>query len=52
MIQSRKTVFLRELIETDSFGEPCEPVSRVAVAAVIRNPLAGRFESDLTPLFE
>ncbi len=52
MIQTRKTVFLRETIETDLFGEPCDPVSRVAVAAVFRNPLAGRFERDLTPLFE
>lgn len=52
MVQTRKTVFVRELIETDSFGEPCEPVSRVAIAAVFRNPLAGRFESDLSQLFE
>jgi hypothetical protein len=34
------------------FGEPCEPVSRVAVAAVFKNPLVGRFEHDLSPLFE
>jgi hypothetical protein len=27
-------------------------VSRVVAAAVIRNPLAGRFESDLSALFE
>lgn len=52
MVQTRKTVYVRELIETDSLGEPCEPVSRVAIAAVFRNPLAGRFESDLAPLFE
>ena len=52
MIQTRKTVISRELIETDSFGTPCEPVSRVAVGAVFRNPLAGRFEHDLSPLFE
>ena len=52
MIQTRKTIFLRELIETDSFGEPCEPVSRVAAAAVFKNPLAGRFAADLSPLFE
>lgn len=52
MIKTRKTVFIREVIETDSFGEPCDPVTRVAIAAVFRNPLAGRFERDLTPLFE
>lgn len=52
MTKIRKTVFLRELIETDAFGEPCAPVTRVAVFAVFRNPLAGRFERDLSPLFQ
>ena len=52
MVQVRKLVFIRELITSDSFGEPCEPVSRVAAAAVIHNPLAGRFETDLSALFE
>ena len=52
MVHIRKIVFTRELITSDSFGEPCEPVSRVAAAAVIRNPLAGSFESDLSALFE
>ena len=52
MVDLRKTVFQHELIEADLFGEPCEPVTRVAVAAVFKNPLVGRFESDLSPLFE
>jgi hypothetical protein len=52
MTTTRKTVFLREVIQTDSFGEPCPPVTRVAVAAVFRNPLAGKFVRDLTPLFQ
>lgn len=52
MIQTRKIIFIRELITSDAFGEPCEPVSRVAAAAVVRNPLAGRFETDLSALFE
>lgn len=52
MVQTRKIVFIRELITSDSFGEPCEPVSRVAAAAVFQNPLAGRFETDLSELFE
>lgn len=51
-MQTRKTVILQERIETDSFAEPCGPITRVAIAAVFRNPLAGRFESDLSPLFE
>ena len=52
MTVTRKTVFLREVIESDSYGEACEPVTPVAIAAVFRNPLAGRFERDLSPLFE
>ncbi len=52
MVKTRKTVILREVVETDFFGEQCEPVSRVAAAAVFSNPLAGRFERDLSPLFE
>lgn len=52
MVQTRKIVYIRELITSDSFGEPCEPVSRVGAIALFRNPLAGRFERDLAPLFE
>ena len=37
MVDLRKTVFQHELIEADLFGEPCEPVTRVAVAAVVTN---------------
>ena len=37
MVRTRKTVILHELIEADLFGEPCEPVSRVAVAAVFKS---------------
>lgn len=52
MVQTRKIVFIRELISADSLGEPCEPVSRVAAAAIFRNPLAGTRKSDLSALFE
>lgn len=52
MVQTRKTVLLREIITTDAFGTPCDPVMRVAAAAIFRNPLAGRFETDLSALFE
>lgn len=48
----RKTVFIKETIQTDGFGQPCDPITRVAVAAVVRNPLAGRFVEDLSPLFD
>ena len=49
---TRKTIFIREVITSDAFGQPCDPICRVAALAVFRNPLAGRFETDLTPLFE
>ena len=52
MVKIRKIVIVREQITSDAFGEPCEALSRVAAAAVFQNPLAGRFEPDLTPLFE
>ncbi|MGE4612353.1 MAG: amino acid synthesis family protein [Paracoccaceae bacterium] len=48
----RKTVFIKETIHTDGFGEPCDPVTRVGVAVVVRNPLAGSFVEDLSPLFD
>ncbi|MEO1918334.1 MAG: amino acid synthesis family protein, partial [Paracoccaceae bacterium] len=37
---------------TDGFGEPCDPVTRVGVAVVVRNPLAGNFAEDLSPFFD
>lgn len=48
----RKTLLIRETIEADCFGKPCAPIVRVAALAVVRNPLAGRFVDDLTPLFD
>ncbi|MDX1742122.1 MAG: amino acid synthesis family protein [Ruegeria sp.] len=52
MVEARKIIIVREHMTSDAFGEPCEEVCRVAAAAVFRNPMAGRFEADLTPLFE
>jgi hypothetical protein len=52
MIKTRKITFVRETINSDAYGEPCDPVTRVAAIAVFRNPLAGRFEKDLSALFE
>ncbi len=48
----RKTVFIKEIIEADSFGQPCTPRTRVTVAAVVKNPYAGRFAEDLSLLFD
>ncbi len=48
----RKTVLYRERIETDGHGAPCDPITRVAVGAVLVNPFAGRHEADLGALFD
>jgi len=48
----RKTLILKEVIETDAFGESCEPVTRVVALAVFRNPFAGQRGDDLSALFD
>ena len=48
----RKTMIIKEIIEADGFGKPCDPITRVVAVAVIQNPFAGRFVEDLSPLFE
>ncbi len=48
----RKTIFIKETIETDENGKACEPITRVAAMAVIKNPFAGKFVEDLSPLFD
>ncbi|WP_170334107.1 amino acid synthesis family protein [Ruegeria arenilitoris] len=52
MVQLRKKMVIKEVITTDQLGQPCDPISRVAILAVIRNPLAGSFSEDLSELFE
>jgi hypothetical protein len=48
----RKLVTVVEEIRADAGRELGRPIRRVAAAAVIRNPFAGRFEADLAPLVE
>ena len=48
----RKTMIIKETIEADGVGEACDPITRVVAIAVIRNPFAGRFVQDLSPLFD
>ncbi len=48
----RKTVLIKETIKADSYGEACDPITRVVAIAVIQNPFAGRFVEDLSPLFD
>ncbi len=51
-MQLRKTVIIKETIEADGVGKACAPITRVVAVAVIRNPFAGRFVEDLSPLFD
>ena len=48
----RKTVAVRETVSANETGRNCPPIVRVALLAVLENPLAGRFEADLSALFD
>jgi len=48
----RKTVLIKETVQADGTGKPCKPITRVVAAAVVRNPFAGRYVEDLSPLFD
>jgi hypothetical protein len=48
----RKTQFIKETVFAEA-GEPAPvAIRRVAALAVIDNPVAGRYERDLSPLFD
>lgn len=47
-----KPFFTREIIASDEMGNPCEPITRVAAMAVVRNPFAGIDQQDLSRLFD
>ncbi len=51
-MQLRKTVIVKDVTEADAYGNPCPPITRVAAAAVFRNPCAGRSLEDLSALFD
>ena len=48
----RKILILKETTETDGLGKGCGPITRVVAMAVVRNPFAGRYVEDLSPLFD
>jgi hypothetical protein len=52
MLDIRKIVVTRETAYSELSRPAAQPVTRVAAAAVIRNPFAGRYVEDLAPLFE
>ncbi len=51
-MEIRKTLLIRETIETDGMGKACDPIVRVAAIAVLRNPFAGKHVEDLSLLFD
>jgi len=48
----RKILTIKEVIEADGVGQACDPITRVAVLAVVRNPYAGEHHEDLSALFD
>ena len=50
MIEIRRTVTWREEIHHEFGPPPAQPLIRGAVAAVLANPYAGRYEADILPL--
>jgi hypothetical protein len=52
MLQIRKSLMLREVLTSDLGKSADRPIVRAVALAVIGNPYAGRYEDDLTELFE
>ena len=48
----RKTLIIKETIETDEFGKACCTITRVVAIAVVKNPFAGKYVEDLSSLFD
>lgn len=48
----RKTLFIKEIITADELGRACDPITRVAALAIVRNPFSGIDQQDLSPLFD
>jgi hypothetical protein len=49
---ARKIQFISETVHADGHYEPSAEVRRIAALAVFRNPFAGKFEKDLSQLFD
>jgi hypothetical protein len=49
---TRKIVFFRETLMADQLWVPSQTITRVAAAAVVKNPFAGRQVDDISELFE
>ncbi|MAZ01669.1 MAG: peptide synthetase [Sneathiella sp.] len=51
-MEKRRIVVIRDIVFTDPYGISCTPVTRIAAAAVIKNPFAGGYKEDLAELFD
>ena len=51
-MDTRKTIFTKEIITADEMGKPCEPITRAVAMAIVRNPFAGTDQDDLSQLFD
>ena len=47
----RKVLTIKDVVHSDPFGHKCDPITRIAVAAVVHNPCAGGYIEDLSELF-
>jgi len=51
-MELRRTLYIEDTVLVDAGRPLARPVRRVAGLAVLANPSAGRFEPDLTPMFD
>lgn len=51
-VEIRKLVVTREDVDFEGFKSTEKTIRRVTVAAVIKNPMAGRYEENLSPIFD
>lgn len=51
-MQLRRIVTVKDVVFSDAFHQPCDPITRIAIAAVVHNPCAGQHIVDLSALFE
>ncbi len=48
----RRLVTVKDVVFCDAYGQACNPITRIAIAAVVRNPCAGGYVEDLSELFQ
>ncbi len=47
----RRIVTIKDVVHSDPYGRSCDPITRIATAAVVYNPCAGGYVEDLSELF-